>query len=564
MVRAASVAGGTYHVFPARSLVRGRRLHTGRSNSHQEIEARRQRVRPANEARRILYIARYRRTSRDYRILQILLGFSLVSESRFPGQILDRIHLFAHGSETSLADPILGLSTGFYLFSLPFLSNLVTWLTILVILLIGVVFLAGFYRASRQTDEESTGIGILRKPLLILAGVLLAAIAANTMLGMFRLLYSQSGVVKGAGWLDAKVNIPVKGVTAGILGVSAVLLFVSAFSRRFGEKLLAMKADPNNRFIELTGKSLIAPGAVIGTLIVIGSILPGIIDTLVVEPNEITKERPYLEHNIRFTRTGYGLEEERIETGQYDVSGNVTREVLDANSDTMRNVRLWDWRALRANLKQQQEIRLYYSFGDVDIDRYVIDGDYKQVMLALRELDKSQLAPQSQTWVSRHLKYTHGYGLALTPVHELREQGRPRLLVRNIPAEIRADGIELNRPEIYYGEMTDDHVYVKTSEQELDYPSGDENVYTTYEGDGGVEMSSLLERFIYAWKFDEYQLLFSAYFDYESRVMFHRDILDRARELAPFLTYDNDPYPVLTDDGRIKYIIDAYDGSVRF
>ncbi|MCF8062854.1 MAG: UPF0182 family protein, partial [Deltaproteobacteria bacterium] len=292
--------------------------------------------------------------------------------------------------------------------------------------------------------------------------------------------------------------------------------------------------------------------------------IPSIIDSYVVKPNEITLEHPFIRHNIDFTRQAYKLQDPFLETRRIDAGREITREVVDRNEQTLRNIRLWDWRALLDTLQEQQEIRLYYEFTDVDIDRYHIDGTYRQMMLSVREIEKNALDPESQTWVSRHLKYTHGYGLVLLPVHEFLHQGSPNLLIRNIPPEVNVPGFSISRPEIYYGELTRDHVYVRTKEQEFDYPSGDQNVYTTYQGEGGVPLESLFKRFAYAWKFGEVQLLFSTYFTGESRVMFRREIIPRLKALAPFLMYDRDPYPVLTEDGRIKYIVDTYTVSDRY
>jgi hypothetical protein len=285
--------------------------------------------------------------------------------------------------------------------------------------------------------------------------------------------------------------------------------------------------------------------------------VPAAFSNFVVEPNQITLESEFIEHNIEFTRQGFNIDDDSVDSRRFEVGRNISRSVVEENEATLDNIRLWDPGALLDNLQQQQEIRLYYEFHDVDIDRYDIDGEETQVMLSVREMEKSQLDPSSQTWVSRHLKFTHGYGLVFLPVHEFLPQGGPNLLIRNIPPESSID-LEVTRPEIYYGERTNDHVYVKTQEEEFNYPSGDENVYTEYQGDGGVDIGSPLRRFMYAWKYDGHQQLFSGYFDSDSRIMFDRNIVDRARKLAPFLTFDRDPYPVITEDGHVKYIIDAY------
>jgi hypothetical protein len=305
-----------------------------------------------------------------------------------------------------------------------------------------------------------------------------------------------------------------------------------------------------------TGWTALFPGLAAGVLIVFNWALPGLVTAFVVHPNEITLERPYIAHNIAFTRRAFNLH--RVEEKPVTVGRDVGRDVTEANDKTLDNVRLWDARALMDNLREQQEIRLYYKFHDVDIDRYRLDGDYRQVMLSVRELEKSALPRRSQTWVSRHLKYTHGYGLVLLPVHEILPGGKPKLLIRNIPPRIEPGSIALERNAIYYGERTDDHVFVRTEEEEFDYPLGDENVYTTYDGTGGVVLSSFARLFCYAYKFDNHRPLFTGYITDATRLLFRRDIRARVRALAPFLRFDRDPYAFVTDDGRIKYILDAY------
>ena len=348
-----------------------------------------------------------------------------------------------------------------------------------------------------------------------------------------------------------------------VLATVAVVLLLGPVRDRLLRRLLAMRETPEGE-LRFTSRSWVVPAVVAGVLALALGVAPGFARAVILNPNEITLESEYLPHHINFTRSAYGIDDERVVETDYEVGTDIDAQVLADNQPTMSNIRLWDWRALQDNLSQQQEIRLYYQFHDVDIDRYEINGERTQVMISVRELEKNALDSASQTWVSRHFKYTHGYGLVALPVNEFLPQGRPDLLVRNIPPVSEVPRFDLSRPEIYYGERTTDHVYVKTSQQEFDYPSGNENVYTDYTGDGGVPIGGLVRRLSWAWRVDGYRQLFSSYFRPDSRIMYRRSIVERARAVAPFLSYDRDPYPVVTEDGRVVYILDAYTTSSAY
>ena len=273
-----------------------------------------------------------------------------------------------------------------------------------------------------------------------------------------------------------------------------------------------------------------------------------------VKPNEITKERPYIEHNIEFTRMAYGLD--KITEKNFPSAGELTLEDLNKNARTIENIRLWDHRPVLETYKQLQEMRLYYEFGQVDVDRYVLNGQETQVMIAPREIEIGRLPQQAQTWVNQRLKYTHGYGLCMSPVNEVTNGGLPVFSIKDIPPKSSVD-LTIERPEIYYGEKTGLYVIVNTLEQEFDYPKGDENVYTTYEGTGGVRIGSFFRRLAFAWRFSDAKILLTGYITPESRIMFHRSINQRYRTVAPFLRYDQDPYLVVAD-GKLYWIQDAY------
>jgi hypothetical protein len=252
-----------------------------------------------------------------------------------------------------------------------------------------------------------------------------------------------------------------------------------------------------------------------------------------------------------------------VEENEFPASEEFNRQMVQNNQNLFSNIRLWDYRALDAVFKQFQEIRLYYEFSDVDIDRYHIDGDYREVMISAREMEVSNLPPNSQTFVNKRFKYTHGYGAVLTKVNEFTPEGLPNLLIRDIPPITQYQSLEIDRPEIYYGELTENHVIVNSEEEEFDYPSGENNIYTRYKGNGGVPISNFWRKFLYGWKFDGTKLLLSGYPTRESRIMMHRDIKERVNTLAPFLFYDDDPYIVLAN-GELYWIIDAYTTSNKF
>jgi uncharacterized membrane protein (UPF0182 family) len=490
-------------------------------------------------------------------VLALLLGV-------WTSGLWSKFLLFFHQAPSTVVDPVFGRSASFYLFSLPLYSALVGWLILTFVLAIGVTLLCLFALVRRTGEQGSVtgltnpGVQSLTVQLLILLALPVFALVWNAVLNIFRLMYSNWGVVFGPGYVDVHFRVLGYAVTAGALLLSGILLVIAAFSSRFRRRLFGLVPAAAEGTLRLTGRALIFPAAVIGTIIIFTGIIPGIVQALIVNPNEITMETPYLKNNIEFTRAGFGLTDQRIEERQYKVGRDITPTVVAQNDNTLMNVRLWDPRALLANLKQQQEIRLYYEFFDVDIDRYHLLGKYRQVMLSARELEKTQLNPASQTWVSLHFKYTHGYGMVMLPAHDFLPGGGPDLIIRGIPPESKDPRLAIKRPEIYYGEKTRDHVFVHTSQQEFNYPSGEKNEYSTYEGTGGVLFGTPWRRFIFAFRFDGFQQLFSTYITRDSRVMFMREIRQRVAALAPFLMYDRDPYAVLTDSGRIKYIVDAY------
>jgi uncharacterized membrane protein (UPF0182 family) len=298
-------------------------------------------------------------------------------------------------------------------------------------------------------------------------------------------------------------------------------------------------------------------GLWIGAAILLGSIYPAIVQKFVVEPSELGRETPYIERNINFTRLAFGLD--KIEERDLPVELAPSEQDLAKNSATMNNIRLWDYRPLKDTYNQIQSIRLYYDFTDIDVDRYRIDGSYRQVLLGAREISPEKLASEAQTWINQRLQFTHGYGVALSPVNEISEEGLPNLWVKDVPP---IGKIEIERPEIYYGEKTNNYVIVNTKAEEFDYPKGDINVYARYAGESGINLDSFIRRLVYAWEFGDINILISGELTPESSLLYRRNIQQRVWHLAPFLMLDRDPYIVIAD-GKLFWIQDAYTVSGR-
>lgn len=468
--------------------------------------------------------------------------------------------LYFHRVGAGVTEPVFGLDAGFYLFSLPFYDDLYLLLLYVVLVALVAIVIATFEQNAQgqlrvREERETSGHPFL--PLALGTAALALILAGGRVIAAWQLLYSEWGVVAGAGWTDVHVRVPACLVLAGVLILLGALPLLPAFSRRVGHHLGGFGFIRSPLLI-----TLIAVWLVIGAIWLVGlGLAPALVQSLLVEPNEITYERPYIERNIDFTRRGFHLD--KVEERQFPASEQLTRNTIESNRQLLDDVRLWDWRALDAVYKQFQEIRLYYEFNDVDLDRYTFNNQYRQVMVSARELVQSNLPQQSQTFVNRRFKYTHGYGLTLSTVSDFTPEGLPNMLVRDIPPRAGYPELAVSRPQIYYGESTDGPVAVNTEEKEFDHPSGENNVYTRYDGRGGVQLSNLWRKILFGWKFDGTRFLLSGYPTHESRVLFHRQVRKRVARLAPFLEFDEDPYIVLAG-GRLYWIIDAYTTSSHY
>ncbi len=470
-----------------------------------------------------------------------------------------------HRTDVGLTEPFLGLDAGFYLFTLPLLDQVYGLLTMLSLIALVITIAAVYLRQEgdrqyslREPTLYDIDAHISLRALYVAMGALLLVLAGGQWLERYHLLFSPWGAVYGPGWTDTYVRLPARVAMAGLLAMAGIFMLLP-MAHRWLSRL------PYRWRIATRQPHTVALGLVIGTLglwwlLTIG-LLPGAMQVLRVEPNEITFEAPFIVNNIKYTRQGFGLAD--VEDSQFETDDRFDRQVVNDNRQLLSNIRLWDWRALSDVFRQFQVIRLYYEFGDVDVDRYRLGDDYQQVMIAVREMEIDNLPDKSQTFVNRRFKYTHGFGVAITSVNEFTQQGLPKFLMRDIPPVASHEALQLTQPRIYYGERTRSHVIVNSTESEFDYPAGEENAYTRYEGRGGVPLSNVWRKFVYGYKFDGTSLFLSGYPNRESRIMFHRQIQDRVQTLAPFLEFDRDPYPVVAD-GRVYWIIDAYTTSAYY
>ncbi len=452
----------------------------------------------------------------------------------------DQWLLFRHAEPFGQTDPIFGYDVGFHLFRLPFLEALQRFLFIVVTLT--AVTTAAVYVLSGRVDlDASRGVNILapaRRHLSVLVSAFFLLLAFGAYLDLPGLLTSPGGIIHGVANVDHTIRIPVLRLLIGAAVAGAALVLLQGTTRSWWP--LATAA-----------------GLYVGVSVA-GAIGAAAMQRFIVAPNEQVRETPYIERNIRATRTAFALDD--VEERELSGDQLLTRADIDANEATLANVRLWDHQPLLQTFAQIQEIRTYYDFFSVHNDRYVIDGEYRQVMLSARELNSESLP--NRNWINERLVFTHGYGATLGPVNEVTPEGLPVLFVKDLPPQSSVD-LQVDEPSIYFGQLSNDHVFVKTRAREFHYPRGDDNVYTSYEGTGGVPIDNLLRRILFSIRFRSLKLLLSDDITNESRVLYHRRLSERVARIAPFLRYDPDPYLTVTD-GRLVWLQDAYTVSDRY
>ncbi len=442
--------------------------------------------------------------------------------------------LFLNSVPAGVREPVFGLDVSFYMLQLPLLHDINNW--VLGLIFTTAILVTGIYSWRGDAfDFRLAPVAIAH--LSVLFGLLLLGFAVSEWLGRYDVLYHHTGVVSGAGFADVNARIPLNTIRAVVSLLLAIALFANAYFRRYA-----------------------VPAGALGVwvvLAIVAGIYPALVQSIVVRPSELQQERPYLAREIEFTRRAFGLD--GVKTSSFQGDAPLTPAQVQADQGTIDNLRLWDWGELKTVYQQFQSIRTYYSFNDVDVDRYQVNGKETQVEIAAREMNTSQLSQQAQTWQNQYLIYTHGYGVAGSPVSAIDAQGLPTYLAQDIPP---SGPIKVDRAQIYFGESTSDYAIAPSGTKEFDYPGPNGNVFLNYGGTHGVRLSGL-NRQLWALRTGDFNLLVSGQVDNQSQMLYLRNINDRVKEIAPFLNYDSDPYVVVAD-GRIYWVVDGYTQSSTY
>jgi len=450
------------------------------------------------------------------------------------GSRWQELALYLHSTPTGLRDPIFNLDVSFYLLTLPFLHDVVNWLWGLVFLTILVV--TGLYAWRGETFDLRLPLPAVAH-LSVLLGVLALVMAAGAFLGRYDLLYAHNGVVWGAGYTDVNARMGVAVLQAVLAVLLALALVANVVPRR--------------------------PAVMVGAVVVwlagslVGAIYPAVIQGVVVQPNERSLEPTYISREIQFTRRAYGVDD--VQTRTFGGDAPLTADAVAGDQATIQNLRLWDNKQLQDTYQQLQSIRTYYTFKDIELDRYQIGGQTKQLEITPRELDQNRLPPQAQRWVNQRLQYTHGYGVAASPVSAVVGEGLPDYVVKDIPP---TGGLKVDRPAVYFGTVGADYVLAPSASPEFDYPKADQNASTTYAGTHGVPMTSG-NRWLWALRTGDFNLLISSQVQDRTEMLYRRNVQDRIQAIAPYLQLRDNPYIVVVD-GRLYWIQDAYTGASTY
>lgn len=500
-------------------------------------------------------------SNRQARILNViivilLMVISAITALSVSGGIWSEWLTFIHSSNFGIKDPIFGRDLSLYMFKLPFLHSIYSFiigfvliLAVITALLYGLMYLSDrnrFYRTFEKDDNVVRVISsrnimnVALRRIAWLGFIFFLTLAFGYYLKAYDLLYSTRGKVVGAGYTDIHVTLLFYRILMVVSVVGAIAFLIGAWRQRL--------------WWAVSGPLVIV------ALLIVSAIAGGVIQGLVVSANEFKMERPYIEYNIAYTKMAYGLD--KIMEKTFTADQTLTMKDLENNHATIDNIRINDYRPAIEVYNQLQGIRLYYQFNDIDIDRYMLNDRYTEVFLSPRELNIKKLPANVQTWLNQHLRYTHGYGIVMSPVNAVTSTGQPQLVIKDIPPK-NADGVNIKRPEIYFGESTDQYVIVKTGQKEFDYPMGEQNKEAFYQEEAGIAMTPL-NRLLFTLYTGDIRILLSSDINSRSRILLNRDIVDRVKMIAPFLLYDDDPYIVIGDDGRLYWIIDAYTTSNRY
>jgi len=482
-------------------------------------------------------------------ISNFLLSFTL--SYLFASNFWYTILQFGNSVSFNLKDPIFFKDISFYVFQLPLIQSLYSTFLALLVLLLIITFTSFFALAVKDKivinlkkkhmpDLKSINIGITKfagRQLAILASLFMLMISLGYLIKSWNLVYSSTGVASGASYTDVHVSLLFYKIIIAVSLAAAVVIFVS--------------------FLKSKVKPIIISLAAIAILIGLEGAASLSIQQFVVKPNEKTLEQPYIKYNIDYTRKAYNID--NIDVKPFEVKDTLTQADLEANKDTIDNIRINSYSPALEFYNQVQIIRYYYGFNDLDIDRYMINGKYTQVFIAPREIISDSLSPT--TWQNKHLIYTHGYGVVMNKVNSITSEGQPDFVIKDIPP-VNSTDIKINNPRIYYGEKTNDYAIVNTKISEFDYPKGGDNAITKYEGNSGIKMN-FINKILFAINNRDFNILLSGDVTSDSKILINRNVLDRVKKIAPFLTYDSDPYVVLSG-GKLYWIVDAYTTSDKY
>ncbi|WP_434565478.1 UPF0182 family protein [Thermoanaerobacterium thermosaccharolyticum] len=488
-------------------------------------------------------------------VIAVSLFVSLVISLFISANWWNDFLFYINSANFGIKDPIFNKDISLYMFRLPFLFDIYNLLIVIIpMLIVATIIVYGLMYLSDKTrfyEISDRGGNLFRaiynkdilmiafRQIAVLGFVFFVVLALGYYLKAYGILYSKSGVVFGAGYTDVHVRLLFYRILILASLISGVLFMIGAFRQKL--------------------KYIIASPVIIISIMILSTISQTVVQNFIVAPNELDKEKTYLKYNIDFTQKAFGLN--NIEEKNYDLSGKIDKKVLDENKDTINNIRINDYRPVSQIYNQLQSIRLYYKFNDIDIDRYMIDGNYRQVFISAREMNLDNLANQAKNWINMHLKYTHGYGVVMSTVNDVTATGQPDMIVKNIPP-VTNTNIKITRPEIYFGELTNTYAIVNTKTGEFDYPTGDTNKENFYSGKSGVPMT-FLNKLLYTVYTGNIKILLSTDITSNSRMLIFRNIKDRVEKIAPFLIYDDDPY-IVVDNGKLYWMIDAYTYSGNY
>lgn len=483
----------------------------------------------------------------------ISLGVSFLGAMAFSGAFWYRILEFMNATDFGIVDPIFKKDAGYYIFKMPLLQTILVMLIGLIILMIFLTLI--FYTVIRYTEEtydqssnirymfkdkDNPKVRFIARQLAVMGALFLLVLAGIFYIKCQTLVYSNRGVAVGASYTDVHVTLPMYRVIAIFCVIAAVIVAIAIVKKKI--------------------KWILFTAGFIVVLMISETLISGAVEQFIVAPNARDKEMPYLTYNIDLTRKAFGID--KIEEKPFDVTNDLKPEDLEQNKQTIDNIRITEFPQSLEVYNQIQAIRNYYVFNDVDIDRYNIDGNLRQVFIAARELDNSSREPRFQTWQNKHLFYTHGYGAVMSYTNEVTPTGLPQYILKDIPVVESEDSVKLDKPQLYFGELPYEYIIVNAKSNEIDYPTGNENKENRYDGKAGIQLNGL-NKLLYAWNYKDINFLLSNDITSSSRIVLHRNIMDRVRKIAPFINYDQDPY-LVSANGRMYWVVDAYTYTDKF